>query len=137
MARLSQWQSGSSRMSIKADVVNAVRWAAAGGLAGQLGSWAITIYVVRILNPTDYGLMSMAAVLMGFAMLLNELGVIPTLIQSQRVDDQLIRQLFGFVIISNMLTFCLLFIIAPGLSTFFGEPRLTAVARVLALTMLI
>jgi O-antigen/teichoic acid export membrane protein len=36
-----------------------------------------------------------------------------------------------------MLTFCLLFLIAPGLSTFFGEPRLTAVARVLAVTMLI
>ncbi len=124
-------------MSIKVDVVNALRWTAAGRLAGQLGSWAITIYVIRILEPADYGLMSMATVLMGFAMLLNELGVIPALIQSRRVDDYLIRQLFGFVIISNILTFCLLFLIAPGLSTFFGEPRLTAVARVLAVTMLI
>src|SRR3984893_18258862 len=132
-----KWQLGPSRMSIKADVVNALWWTAAGRLAGQLGSWAITIYVIRILQPADYGLMSMATVLMGFAMLRNELGIIPALIQSRRVDDQLIRQLFGFVIISNMLTFCLLFIIAPGLSTFFGEPRLTAVARVLAVTMLI
>jgi O-antigen/teichoic acid export membrane protein len=124
-------------MSIKADVVNALRWTAAGRLAGQLGSWAITIYVIRILNPADYGLMSMATVLMGFAMLLNELGVIPALIQSRRVDDYLIRQLFGFVLTSNVLVFWLLFLVAPALSTFFGEPRLTAVVRVLAVTILI
>jgi O-antigen/teichoic acid export membrane protein len=124
-------------MSIKADVIHALRWTAAGRVAGQLGSWAITIYVIRILTPSDYGLMSMAAVLMGFATLVNELGVVPALVQARHVDDHLIRQLFGFVLVSNMLVFCLLLLLAPVLSGFFGEPRLTAVARVLAVTMLI
>jgi O-antigen/teichoic acid export membrane protein len=53
------------------------------------------------------------------------------------VDDQLIRQLFGFVLISNLLAFLILFVLAPALSGFFAEPRLTAVTRVLAVTVLI
>jgi teichuronic acid exporter len=124
-------------MSVKAEVLNALRWSAAGRVAGQLGSWAITIYVIRILNPADYGLMGMASILIPFAALLNELGMIPALIQSRLVDEQLIRQLFGFVITSTLLIFCLLFLAAPALSAFFGEPRLTPLTRVLAAAMVI
>jgi teichuronic acid exporter len=124
-------------MSVKAEVVTALRWSAAGRLAGQLGSWAITVYVIRMLNPADYGLMGMASVLIPFAALLNELGMVPALIQSRHVDEPLIRQLFGFVIISTLLMFCLLFLAAPALSTFFDEPRLTPVIRVLAAGMVI
>ena len=124
-------------MSIKAEVLHALRWSAAGRIAGQLGSWAITVYVIRILNPADYGLLGMASILIPFATLLNELGMIPALIQARYVDEQLVRQLFGFVITSTFLMFCLLFAAAPALSTFFDEPRLTAVTRVLAAGMVI
>ena len=126
-----------SRMSIRTEVLKALRWSAAGRLAGQLGSWIATIYVIRILNPADYGLMGMASILIGLAALLNELGVIPALIQSRHLDERLTRQLFGFVIVSTALMFCLLFLTAPLLSAFFGEPRLTPVTRVLALIMVI
>jgi teichuronic acid exporter len=119
------------------EVVKALRWSAAGRLAGQLGSWVATIYVIRILGPADYGLMGMASILIGLAALFNELGVIPALIQSRHLDERLTRQLFGFVIISTLLIFCLLFLTAPLLSAFFGEPRLTPVTRALAVTMVI
>lgn len=124
-------------MSVKAEVLSALRWSAAGRFAGQLGTWAITIYVIRVLNPADYGLMGMASILMPFAVLLNELGTIPALIQARHVDEQLIRQLFGFVIVSSGLVFCLLFAGAPLLSAFFDEPRLTPITRILALGVLI
>ena len=118
-----------SHMSIRVEVLNALRWSAAGRLAGQLGSWIATIYVIRILNPADYGLMGMASILIGLAALFNELGVIPALIQSRHLDERLTRQLFGFVITSTAFIFCLLFLAAPLLSAFFDEPRLTPVTR--------
>ena len=123
--------------SVRTEVLSALRWSAAGRLAGQLGSWAITVYVIRILNPSDYGLIGMANILIPFAALLNELGMIPALIQSRHVDEQLVRQLFGFVITSTLVMFFLLFLTAPALSIFFDEPRVTAVARALAVGMVI
>ena len=124
-------------MSIKVEVLSALRWSAAGRLAGQLGSWAATIYVIRILNPADYGLMGMASILIGLAALFNELGVIPALIQSRHLDERIVKQLFGFVITSTIFIFCVLFAAAPLFSTFFDEPRLTSVTRALAVTMVI
>jgi teichuronic acid exporter len=124
-------------MSIRVEVLNALRWSAAGRLAGQLGSWVATIYVIRILNPVDYGLIGIASILIGLASLFNELGVIPALIQSRHLDERLIRQLFGFVITSTIFIVCLLFLAAPLLSAFFDEPRLTPVTRALAITMVI
>ena len=35
------------------------------------GQWAVTIYVVRILTPEDYGLMGMASVFLALAMRVN------------------------------------------------------------------
>jgi teichuronic acid exporter len=124
-------------MSVKADVLNALRWTAAGRLAAQVVSWAITIYVIRILQPSDYGLMSMASILMPFATLLYELGLVPALIQARQVDEELVRQLLGFVLASTLLVFCVLFLAAPVLAAFFGEPRLTPITRVLAVGMVI
>jgi teichuronic acid exporter len=124
-------------MSIKVEVLSALRWSAAGRLAAQLGSWVVTIYVIRILDPADYGLMGMASILIGLAALFNELGVIPALIQTRNMDERLIQQLFGLVLTSTTFIFCLLFFLAPLLSAFFNEPRLTPVTRALAVTIVI
>ena len=62
-------------ISLKSRVVNAVLWLGITKLLGQALSWIITIYVVRMLAPDDYGLMGMAGVFIGFVILFNELGL--------------------------------------------------------------
>jgi PST family polysaccharide transporter len=56
---------------------------------GQLGTWLITIFVMRLLSPVDYGLMGLATILLGFFGLINELGAIPAIIQRRQVDQRL------------------------------------------------
>ena len=114
-----------------------MRWSAAARFSAQIGTWAITLYVIRILSPEHYGLMSMASILMGFSMLVNELGVIPALIQRRDVNEYMIRQVFGFVLISNFLLFILLYLFAPYFSLFFEQSQLTLIVRVLSLSLLI
>ena len=65
-------------MNLKSQVIGALRWTAAGRLAGQLGTWVVTIYVIRLLSPEDYGLMGIAAVLMGLAAL-NKWRFVPAI----------------------------------------------------------
>jgi O-antigen/teichoic acid export membrane protein len=124
-------------MTMKLKVLTALRWIAVARFAGQICSWAITIYVIRILSPDDYGLIAMASVLIGFATLVNELGFIPALIQAKDVSDYLVRQVFGVVLVSNVLVFLGVLTAAPYLAMFFEEDRLTPIAQVLAVTLLI
>lgn len=121
-----------SLMGIRSKVLTAVRWTAAARFLGQLVSWAITIFVIRILAPADYGLMAMATVLLSFLYLIHDFGLDAVLIQKKDLDEGIRRRIFGVVIVVNLLIFTGLELFAPVVASFFHEPELVAVIRVLA-----
>jgi len=123
--------------TVKAQAITALKWTASARLSAQAISWAVTIYVVRILTPEDYGLMSMAIVFLALAILVNGIGVVPAFVQRKHVDRNLEQQVFGFLIVSNALLFLALQIGAPYFAAFFEQERLTAIIRVLAFSLLI
>src|SRR5262245_16090941 len=47
-------------MGIRASVIHGLHWTAGGKLMAQLLTWGITIVVMRLLAPDDYGVMAMA-----------------------------------------------------------------------------
>lgn len=114
-------------------VVTGFRWMAAGRFAGQVVAWVVTIFVIRILSPEDYGLMAMATVVIGFLALFDELGMGAAIIQQKEFDERQISQVFGVVIIINLSAFLLLVVTAPLVADFFSEPRLIEMTWVLAL----
>lgn len=114
-------------------VVSGFRWLAAGRLAGQAVTWIITIFVIRILSPEDFGLMAMATVVIGFLALFDELGMGSALIQQEEFDDKQVAQVFGLVIVINIAAFILLVSVAPLIADFFGEERLVLITWVLSL----
>ena len=124
-------------MDIRSKVLSALRWSAASRFFGQLVSWAITIFVIRLLSPGDYGLMAMAAVVVSFLTLLNTCGLDAVLVQEKSLDGQSRRQVFGIVIAINL---CFLFLILFGagfIAAFYGEAELAPVLRVLSLQFLL
>ena len=114
-------------------VVTGFRWMAVGRFAGQLVTWLVTIYVIRILSPEDYGLMAMAMVVIGFLAIFDELGMSSALIQQEKFDETEVRQVYGLVIIINFSAFFLLLATAPLIARFFDEPRLVLITQVLSL----
>jgi teichuronic acid exporter len=118
-------------------VLRALRWNVALRTTAQMVTWLSTIFVMRLLNPADYGLMGLAAILLGFFGLINELGAIPALIQLRQVDERLIRKIFSLVLISNSTLYVAALAVAPAFAAFFGQPDLIVVVRVLALGLLI
>lgn len=118
-------------------VLHALRWNAMVRITAQFGTWVITIFVMRLLSPVDYGLMGLAAILLGFFRLFNELGAIPALIQRQQIDESLIRKIFGLVLVTNAVLYLAAFAGAPYFAALFGEAHLVTVIRVLALNLII
>jgi teichuronic acid exporter len=120
-----------------AAILHALRWNAVVRTTGQIGTWLITIFVMRLLSPVDYGLMGLATILLGFFGLINELGAIPAIIQRQQVEQCLIRKVFGLVLVSNASLYVAAFAGAPYFAALFGEAYLATVIRVLALSLVI
>lgn len=73
--------------------VRALVWSGGAKWGGQIASWASTVIVARMLAPEDYGLVSMAMVVVGFVALLSEFGVGTAVIAMRDLRDEQIAQL--------------------------------------------
>ena len=120
-------------MSIKASVVSSLRWTAMAKLGGQVVSWAITLVVIRLLAPGDYGLMAMVNVVIGLLAMVAEMGFGASLVQSATLDRGRVRDLFGVALLLNLLFMGALMAAAPLVAGFYGEPRLTTIMQVACL----
>lgn len=120
-------------MSLRARALTGFRWTASVRLLSQMVTWAITLIVIRLLTPTDYGLLAMATVFVAFLTMFSEVGLGPAIVQKTQVDDHLLRRVFGVVLIVHVSLTALLILAAPLIAAFYGEPRVAGVVRVLSL----
>lgn len=111
-------------------VKSAVFWRSGTQILSQLISWGSTLAVIRILEPSDYGLFAMTSVVLVFLNFLNGYGFVSALIQSDKVEPIRIRQAFGMLILLNGgLAAIQFFVVAPLAATYYAEPVISDMLR--------
>ena len=91
-----------------------------------------TAVMARLLAPQDYGLIGMVAVVLNFVSLFKDMGLNFATIQSAEISFQQVSTLFWANLSLSLLITILAVALAPGIAWFYGEPRLTMIAVVLA-----
>lgn len=124
-------------MTLKTEVVRGLKWTAGAKFGGQLITWGITIFVMRLLAPADYGLMAMASVFIVLLAMFVDMGLGAALVQVAEINTENMRKAFGILLLTNGMLWAGLSLAAPLIASFYGEPRLTLVLRVLALQYLL
>jgi O-antigen/teichoic acid export membrane protein len=99
-------------------------------VAGQILTWAATFMVVRLLSPSDYGLIAMCDVVFTFLGLMSGWGFASGLIRSESIDREQIRQVFGLLILTNAGLALAQFLLAPLAAAYFRQPMITDLLRV-------
>ena len=84
-------------MNIKSKVLTGLSWTAGASLAGQLITWSITLIVMRLLSPPDYGLLAMASVFVAFLAMMASAGLGPAIVQAATIDDSQLQHLQGLI----------------------------------------
>lgn len=116
---------------------HALRWLAFGRLAAQVVSWAVTILVIRLLTPADYGLAAMASTVISLISLIAEFGFGTAIIQAREISREQSASVFGAAIIFGALSSLAVAILAPLAAAFYGESRLEAITQVAAATFFV
>lgn len=124
-------------MKFNTEVIRGLKWTAGAKLTSQLITWGITIFVMRLLAPADYGLLAMASVFVALLGMFAEIGLGPALVQQAETSPQKLRQAFGVILMMNLALFILLNAAASLVALFYAEPKLTDVIRVMSLHFLI
>ncbi len=124
-------------VSLGDKVFSAIRWSAGVRFGSQILTWAMTIVVIRVLTPADYGLLAMASAFVAIAGLLSEVGLGQSIVQQDDLDRETIQRIYGLILVVHALIFIILVGAAPLIADFYGEPRVVPVVRVLSLQFVI
>lgn len=120
-------------MSIEHKTLTALRWTAGTRLVGQMATWVVTLALVRILAPSDYGLMAIVSVVMSITTNLAELGLGASLVQTRRLEPALLARVAGFVWLLHLGLGAMLVAASRLGGWAFADARLTQLFRVAAL----
>ncbi len=120
-------------MSIERQAVAGLKWTAGSKLVVQVFAWAVTLFVIRLLAPADYGLMAMVAVVISIATTVAELGLGASIVQSRSLPREELAHVAGVVILLNLAIGGVVAASAPLVAWGFGEPRLTPLVQAMSL----
>src|SRR5579859_5366369 len=101
-------------------VMTALAFAGTARLLVQVTSWILTLAVIRLLSPDDYGLMGLVTLFTSFVAIFNELGMGAALVQARRVTSELLAELFGLVLLLQIAFGLLIILAAAPVAGFFA-----------------
>ncbi len=117
--------------------VRGVGWGAhatGANLTAQIGFMAV---MARLLDPAAFGLVAMAHIACRFGSYFAQMGLGPALVQRPVLGALDVRVALALAVMVGSGIAALVALAAPVAAWFFRTPELTALARVLALTLLI
>lgn len=121
--------------SHKRRTLHGVAWNFLRVFGQTLLSLGAGIILARLLPPSDFGLLALAMVFIGFAELIASIGMGPAIVQRAQLDEQVLVVANTLSLIAGGLLFALCWLLAPALSQFFGDPRVADILRVLSIPL--
>jgi O-antigen/teichoic acid export membrane protein len=118
-------------------LVEGVIWTASAKWTTQVISWVSMLIIARLLSPSDFGLVGMAAVYFALAQNFSEFGFGTAVVTLRDLTDEQVRGINTFCLLSGLAAFALSCALAVPLGMFFRSPQLPAVAVTMSVTFLI
>lgn len=103
----------------------------------RVGRIAMMLAIAALLSPTDYGLIGLTTVILTIVQIINEFGVWQAVVHRQDPDDRFLNTAFWTNVAGGLLNSAMLFLIAPWIAGFYGEPEMTALFRIMALSLIV
>ena len=116
---------------------NAILWTTIERFSVQGMQFVLGIIIARILLPEDYGLVAMLNIFTAIAQSLIDSGFSNALIQKKDRNQIDYSTVFFFNIFIGAVCYILIFVFSNYIASFYNEPQLVSIARVVGLNFLI
>lgn len=117
--------------------IKAFVWDFIGKLATQGTGFIVTIFLARLLEPSDFGLIAMIMVVVGIAQVFADVGLGGALIQRRKLLDVHYSSVFYFNICIALLLTCTTFFSADLISSFYNNVELVELTQAISVIFII
>lgn len=112
-------------------------WILASKVSNELGQFVIGIVLARLLVPEDFGLVATVGIFTGIAGYFSGAGTGQALVRAQHAEPIHFRVVFTLQLAVGLAILLLLYLCAPLMAGFFGNPLYEDLLRVSALSFLL
>lgn len=123
--------------SLKKKTVKGSIWSFADNLLNTGIQFLVSLVLARILTPHEYGLIGIITIFIAVFSSIVDSGFSSALIRKKEARDIDYNTIFFFNLVLSVLLFGLFYIGAPYIGSFFDEPQLVALSRVMGLIVII
>ncbi len=123
--------------TVKKKTVSGLIWRFAERFGAQIVSFIVSVVLARMLGPTKFGIVAEVLVFTTILQVFVDNGLGNSLIQKKDADQLDFSTVFYFNIILCLLLYALIFFTAPFIAMLYKKPEMTALLRVLGLTVVI
>ena len=123
--------------SLRNQAASGVAWTSvAAVITGGLQAIRLAV-LARLLEPGDFGLMTMVWLAIGLAQMYEDMGVSKAVVRSQSATREQLSSLYWLNIMVGAVIFAVLVALSPLIGGFFREPRVVGLVPWTALAFLI
>ncbi len=126
-----------SASDLKNRALKSTAWFATTRLGMQCVSWVVTLFLARLLTPSDYGFFGMSLSVITLLELLRELGLGTSIVQRQNIRQNQLNAIFWIITGVSVSLVVLTYFLAPLAAIYYNEPRLIWTIRILGFIFLL
>ena len=123
--------------TLRKKTLKGIIWTAISNFGQQGIQFVVTIILARLLTPKDFGLVGIASIFIGLATVVNQLGIGAALVQRKDLDEGHLTSAFWTNITMGTVLCILMIGFAPFIASYFKNPQVIPILRVLSLTFLL
>ncbi len=124
-------------MSLKKQAISGIKWTSLSSVVIALMQIAQVSILARILSPSDFGLMAIVMVVIGFSRIFSDMGISNAIIHKQNTTHRQLSSLYWLNIVSGLTVFIIITACSPLIALFYKEPKLTELLIILATSFII
>jgi O-antigen/teichoic acid export membrane protein len=124
-------------VSLRRRFLGAAFWLSGSDLLLTVFGMGVMLILARLLQPEDYGTVAMATVFIGLVNQTNAVGLGHALVRMENVTPEDEQLTFTYAVMSSLILYGAVFLLAPLAADFYHEPRVVPLLRVMCFSVVI
>ena len=119
-------------MNLKNHAISGVKWTTASTSIQTLLQLAKLFILARFLLPSDFGLMAIMMIVIGFSQAFMDMGISNAIIHRQEISHTQLSTLYWISLLSGLVLSLIIAALSPLIALFYKEPRISELMLLLS-----
>jgi O-antigen/teichoic acid export membrane protein len=123
--------------SVITQAKKSIKWAVFASVLPKLISPVTTVILASLLLPSSFGIISICMGVVGFALLIQGVGIREFIIREKNVTDDILSTAFWLNISLSIFLFIIIWILSPLIATLYNDKLISSALRVIIIIIIL